>query len=46
VAALLGPISAVVLGGIGTIVVVLAVARIFPQIRDLKTLDVPTYEPA
>ena len=46
VATLLGPISAVVLGGIGTIVVVLAVARIFPQIRLLKTLDVPGHEPA
>ena len=41
VAALLGPVTAVVAGGIGTIIVVLAVARIWPQIRDLKTLDVP-----
>jgi len=41
-AALLGPIGAVVLGGIGTIVVVTVVARIFPQIGLLKTLDVPS----
>ena len=40
-AAWFGPIGAVVLGGIGTIVVVAVVARIFPQIRLLKTLDVP-----
>jgi MFS family permease len=40
-ASLLGPIGAVVLGGIGTIVVVLTVMRIFPEMRKLKTLDVP-----
>jgi MFS family permease len=40
-AALLTPIGAVVFGGIGTIIVVLAVARIWPELRELKTLDVP-----
>ncbi len=40
-ASLLGPIGAVVFGGIGTIIVVMAVARVWPQIRQLKTLDVP-----
>ena len=45
-AALFGPIMAVVAGGIGTILVVLAVARIWPEMAQLKTLDVPTHEPA
>jgi len=45
-ASLLGPIGAVVLGGIGTIVVVLTIARLFPEMRNLKTLDVPIHEPA
>ena len=40
-AALFGPVIAVVGGGIGTILVVLAVARIFPEMLKLKTLDVP-----
>jgi len=40
-AALFGPIISVVGGGIGTIVVVLAVARVWPEIRSMKTLDVP-----
>jgi len=40
-ASLLGPVGAVVFGGIGTIVVVLTVARLFPAMRDLKTLDAP-----
>lgn len=40
-AALIGPIGAVVFGGIGTIIVVIMVARFFPQLRNLKTLDVP-----
>lgn len=46
VAALLGPIFAVVSGGIGTILVVLAVARIWPEMGQLKTLDGPQHEPA
>jgi len=41
VAAWLGPIFAVVSGGIGTIIVVLIVTRIFPEMVKLKTLDVP-----
>jgi len=40
-AAWLGPVGAVVFGGIGTIIVVLAVMRIFPEMVKLKTLDVP-----
>ena len=40
-AALFGPIIAVVAGGIGTILVVLAVMRIFPQVEKLKTLEAP-----
>ena len=46
VAALFGPVFAVVSGGIGTILVVLAVARIWPEMGQLKTLDVPQHEPA
>jgi MFS family permease len=38
-AALFGPIIAVVAGGIGTIIVVLIVARIWPEIGRLKTLS-------
>jgi MFS family permease len=40
-ASLFGPIMAVVAGGIGTILVVLTIARVWPEMRDLKTLDVP-----
>ncbi|MGC1378894.1 MAG: MFS transporter [Anaerolineales bacterium] len=40
-AALFGPVLSVVAGGIGTLLVVLAVARIWPEMRDLKTLDAP-----
>lgn len=46
VAALFGPIIAVVSGGIGTILVVLVVARFWPEMGQLKTLDVPAHEPA
>jgi MFS family permease len=45
-AAFLGPIPAVVLGGIGTIIVVLIVARVWPEMGRLKTLKVPVQEPA
>lgn len=41
VAALVGPVIAVVGGGIGTILVVLAAAKLWPEMRNLKTLDVP-----
>ncbi|MBK8617340.1 MAG: MFS transporter [Anaerolineales bacterium] len=40
-AALLGPVIAVVGGGICTILVVLIAAKAWPEMRDLKTLDVP-----
>jgi MFS family permease len=40
-AALFGPVIAVVAGGIGTILVVLTVAKVWPEMRSLKTLDVP-----
>jgi hypothetical protein len=40
-AALFGPIVAVVGGGIGTILVVLLAAKTWPEMRNLKTLDVP-----
>lgn len=46
VAKLLGTIPSVVIGGIGTIVVVLAVAWFFPEMRDMTTLDAPTNETA
>jgi MFS family permease len=46
VAALLGPVLAVVTGGIGTIVVVLAVARLWPEMRRLKSLTVPEHPAA
>ncbi len=40
-AAFLGPVIAVVAGGIGTILVVLITAWAWPEMRKLKTLDVP-----
>jgi MFS family permease len=40
-AALFGPVIAVVGGGICTILVVLTVAKFWPEMRNLKTLDVP-----
>ncbi len=40
-AALVGPVISVVAGGIGTILVVLAIAQKWPEMRELKTLDVP-----
>jgi len=40
-AGLFGPIAAVIIGGIGTLIVVGAVAKFSPELRDLKTLDVP-----
>lgn len=46
VAALIGTVPSVVVGGVGTILVVLAVAGIFPEMRDMKSLDVPTVEPS
>jgi hypothetical protein len=45
-ASLFGPILAVVAGGVGTIIVVLLVARAWPEIGRLKTLsaDAPVQE--
>jgi len=40
-AALLGPVIAVVGGGVCTILIVLLAANIWPEMRNLKTLDVP-----
>ena len=47
-ASLFGPLIAVVAGGIGTILVVLIVARIWPEVGQLKTLsgEVPVQEAA
>jgi MFS family permease len=44
-AALLGPLGAVVLGGVGTILVVLGIARLFPDLRGLRRLS-PDEQPA
>jgi hypothetical protein len=38
-AALFGPVISVVAGGIGTILVVLGVASLWPEIRKIGTLD-------
>ncbi|HSA99680.1 MAG TPA: MFS transporter [Anaerolineales bacterium] len=43
-ASLLGPVLAVIAGGIGTILVVLIVARVWPEMAQLKTLNVPDHE--
>jgi MFS family permease len=40
-ATFLGPVLAVVAGGIGTILVVLLVTRLWPEMHQLKTLDPP-----
>jgi MFS family permease len=45
-AALFGPVVAVVAGGIGTIIVVLVVAKVWPEMGQLKTLSAPLHEPA
>jgi hypothetical protein len=45
-AALFGPILAVVAGGIGTILVVIAVALIWPEMRRLRTLSPVELQPA
>src|SRR5215216_2731937 len=47
VASLFGPILAVVAGGIGTIIVVLVVSKVWPEMGRLKTLNPPpAREPA
>jgi MFS family permease len=40
-AALVGPVLSVVGGGIGTVLVVMAIATAWPEMRRLKTLDAP-----
>jgi MFS family permease len=45
-AAAFGPVIAVVAGGIGTIIVVLVVNKVWPEIGQLKTLNVPSEESA
>ena len=39
VASLVGPVASVILGGVGTLIVVLAISRIFPEVRSLETLE-------
>jgi MFS family permease len=41
VAALIGPVGAVVAGGVGAILITLAWARIFPELRLAKNFDAP-----
>ncbi len=43
VSSLIGPVLAVVLGGIGTLIVVLSAALKWPAMRQLKTLDAPVH---
>ena len=44
-AALFGPVISVVGGGIGTLLVVATVAKLWPEMRDLKRLDAPEEAP-
>jgi MFS family permease len=44
-ASFIGPVTAVVAGGIGAVVVTLVWARIFPQLRRARTFDVPVQPP-
>ncbi len=39
VASLIGAVPSVVVGGIGTLIVVMAIARFFPEMRAMKTLE-------
>ena len=43
-AALIGPVAAVVLGGVGAIVITLTWVRIFPELRLARTFDTPETE--
>ena len=43
VAALIGPVAAVILGGAGAIVVTLAWLKLFPELRLAKTFDPPSH---
>ncbi len=40
-ASLLGPVGAVIFGGVGAIAITLAWARLFPELRDARTFDPP-----
>ncbi|WP_442484233.1 MFS transporter [Aeoliella sp. SH292] len=42
-AALIGPVAAVIFGGIGAIAVTLAWMRLFPELRSAKTFDMPKH---
>jgi len=44
VASLIGPVLSVVAGGIGTLIVVIVVAAVWPEMRNLKTLSPRTEE--
>lgn len=44
-AALMGPVEAVVVGGIGAVVVTLIWARIFPELRHARSFDIPVPPP-
>ena len=41
VASLFGPIISVVSGGIMTILIVLGISKVWPELRDMKTLEAP-----
>ena len=40
-ASLFGPVIAVVVGGVGTILVVITIVKVWPEMRNLETLDAP-----
>jgi MFS family permease len=44
-AALIGPVGAVIVGGAGAIAITLAWARFFPELRQAKTFDPPAPDP-
>jgi len=44
-ASLIGPVTAVVAGGIGAVAITLLWARIFPELRRARTFDVPLQPP-
>lgn len=44
-AALIGPVTAVVAGGIGAVLVTLAWAKLFPELRNARTFDIPEPPP-
>jgi MFS family permease len=42
-AALIGPVAAVILGGVGAIAVTLAWLKLFPELKNARTFDVPEH---